>query len=286
VGAVLECSAQRRAVLRECRVQTLARADGGALDVRLHASPLRLGGHDLVVVGLENIADGKRRVLLERLVFGELLAGAREVRAAAARLEPGAAGEAAEGLRVIAGRSGAMVDRIEAQHALLAAERGELEVQPALLDLAAFLGHRLEAARREPVAEGRTLRFESVKHCPVESDPAILARALDGLVRNALEATPPGGTVEVTCEYDHEIATVAVHNDGVMPAEVQLQVFQRSFSTRGEEGRGVGTWAARLFAERYLGGRLAFMSEPRVGTLFVLMLPHRMERRTPLAAAA
>jgi signal transduction histidine kinase len=70
-----------------------------------------------------------------------------------------------------------------------------------------------------------------------------------------------------------------VHNDGVIPDDVQHQIFQRSFSTRGESGRGIGTYGARLFVERYLGGKLAFMSEPRVGTLFLVMLPRHMRVR-------
>jgi len=58
-----------------------------------------------------------------------------------------------------------------------------------------------------------------------------------------------------------------------MPEAVRLQVFQRSFSTKGGRGRGVGTYSARLLAERYLGGRLSFSSVAGQGTTFVLDLP-------------
>jgi signal transduction histidine kinase len=133
--------------------------------------------------------------------------------------------------------------------------------------------------RLQDVAAGRTVRFESIRNCPIETDPALVGRAVSGLLRNALEATLPGGTVELTCEYDHETATITVHNEGVIPDDVQKQIFQRSFSTSGEGGRGLGTYSAKLVVEHYLGGKLAFMSEPRVGTLFLVMLPRRMEAR-------
>ncbi len=58
-----------------------------------------------------------------------------------------------------------------------------------------------------------------------------------------------------------------------MPEAVRQQVFQRSFSTKGGKGRGIGTYSARLLAERYLGGRLTFSSTADAGTSFVLELP-------------
>ena len=63
-----------------------------------------------------------------------------------------------------------------------------------------------------------------------------------------------------------------VHNQGHMPRKVQLQVFQRSFSTKGA-GRGIGTYSVKLLTERYLGGRVTFTSEPQAGTTFRIRLP-------------
>ena len=42
--------------------------------------------------------------------------------------------------------------------------------------------------------------------------------------------------------------TFSVHNAAVMPPEVQMQVFQRSFSTKSEAGRGIGTHSMKLLA--------------------------------------
>ena len=50
-----------------------------------------------------------------------------------------------------------------------------------------------------------------------------------------------------------------VNNPAVMPREVQLQVFKRSFSTKGS-GRGIGTYSMRLLVSRYLGGSVDFES--------------------------
>jgi signal transduction histidine kinase len=58
-----------------------------------------------------------------------------------------------------------------------------------------------------------------------------------------------------------------------MAGDVQRQVFQRSFTTKDEPGHGLGTYSAWLFTERYLGGRLSFVSAEPNGTVFSVTLP-------------
>jgi len=54
--------------------------------------------------------------------------------------------------------------------------------------------------------------------------------------------------------------------------ETQLQVFNRSFSTKGKN-RGLGTYGAKLLTERYMGGKISFASHEGEGTTFFLWLP-------------
>ncbi len=55
-----------------------------------------------------------------------------------------------------------------------------------------------------------------------------------------------------------------------MPPEVQAQVFQRSYSTKGA-GRGLGTYAMKLFGEGVLHGEVGFDTGPG-GTVFWIRL--------------
>lgn len=64
-----------------------------------------------------------------------------------------------------------------------------------------------------------------------------------------------------------------VHNEGEIPAEVATQIFQRSFSTKAQAGRGIGTYSMKLFGERYLGGQVDFRSSAEDGTVFYIRLP-------------
>ena len=77
----------------------------------------------------------------------------------------------------------------------------------------------------------------------------------------------------MTAELDAGELTLSVHNEGVIPQPIQLQIFQRSFSTKSGDGRGVGTYSVKLLAERYLKGDVQFVSNERLGTLFVIVIP-------------
>ncbi len=57
----------------------------------------------------------------------------------------------------------------------------------------------------------------------------------------------------------------------IIPYDVQLQLFQRSFSTKGI-GRGIGTYSIKLLTENYLKGSVNFISNENEGTLFTIEL--------------
>jgi len=79
--------------------------------------------------------------------------------------------------------------------------------------------------------------------------------------------------VTLRAERDGDLILFSVHNPAVMPPDVQKQVFQRSFSTKGGSGRGIGTHSVKLLTEAYLGGLAGFVSQSPEGTLFFITLP-------------
>lgn len=98
-------------------------------------------------------------------------------------------------------------------------------------------------------------------------------RILGNMLKNGLEAILPGQAVTIDCFGQGDEVVFAVHNPGVIPEEVQLQMFQRSFSTKEDTGRGIGTYSMKLLGEGYLGGRVEFVSRLPEGTTFTLSLP-------------
>jgi signal transduction histidine kinase len=104
------------------------------------------------------------------------------------------------------------------------------------------------------------------------SDGALLRRVIGNMVKNALEACRPGETVTLRCSASRNGIEFSVHNPGAMPRNVQLQVFQRSFTSKGD-GRGLGAYSMKLLTERYLGGKVSFTSEADSGTTFTGWYP-------------
>lgn len=129
------------------------------------------------------------------------------------------------------------------------------------------------------MAEGKTLMVrEGTEQVVLQADGRLLARVLGNLIKNALEASEKGQTVTVWAQGG-AMPSFHIHNESVMPEAVQAQMFQRSFSTKGVAGRGIGTYSVRLLTEMYLHGTVEFQSTVVEGTTFTVRLPHAMSTK-------
>jgi C4-dicarboxylate-specific signal transduction histidine kinase len=110
---------------------------------------------------------------------------------------------------------------------------------------------------------------------PVRSDRVQFEQVLLNVVKNAIDAIPEGGLIQVTTgRCDHRALRVTVRDNGPgIPAEQLKHLFEPFFTTK-EKGRGTGLG---LFVSRgimkKLGGRILVESEPGRGTTLVLELP-------------
>jgi len=257
----------------ECRISAIGDRGPAALDLRVWVTPVAVDGATYLVVALRDTSDEQRRRVLERLFFHDVLNAAGGLHGLLTLLPDLPAAEAIELTGKATRLAGHVVEEIEAHRDLSAAERGELVAQPAIVDVATVLADVTALYGHHPVAEGRTLDVERAPDgVTVTADPVLLRRALGNLVKNALEATATGGRV-VLGFREATRPRFEVHNAGVMPEAVRLQVFQRSFSTKRGRGRGVGTYSARLLVERCLGGAIGFSSTEDAGTTFWIALP-------------
>jgi sensor histidine kinase regulating citrate/malate metabolism len=93
------------------------------------------------------------------------------------------------------------------------------------------------------------------------------------MIINALEATEESGEIRVFASSDQRRVSFSVWNAASIPEEIGRRIFQRNFSTKGESGRGIGTFSMKFFGESILGGTIDFRSSEAEGTTFVLTLP-------------
>ncbi len=260
--------------VQECRIKS---GNGTVLDLRVWTTPIEVDGHPYVVFTVADISDEKRRRVLERVFFHDILntVGAMRGFCGLLKRRPPQELEKIKGrIETLATR---LVNEIDGQRQLSEAENGELSVKPSPVDSAALLadivsGYGEEGGRRGPAV----LVHPESERVAFTSDLALVRRVLDNLVKNAVEACAGGQVITVEAHRRGSAVEFQVHNPGAMPQHVRLQVFQRSFSTKGE-GRGLGTYSVKLLTERYLKGKVDFSSSPTGGTTFTVTYPLSLE---------
>lgn len=275
VLAILASQEEGRPHSGECMITVRRDQTIASYDFRVRATPISLGANKFTVVVFNDISGEKRRQTLERVFYHDLLntvGGLEGWSSLIVRYQEMDPREAAERILDLSQR---LRQEIEDQRRLTLAEENQLEVRKEhvlvdhVLDLLRGVFHANDAARdRNLVVEPASLKDEIV------TDVGLLERILINMVKNALEATEPGQTVRVWFERRPDGSPVfSVNNPGEIPEPVALHIFQRSFSTKPERGRGIGTYSMKLFGERYLGGKVEFSTDAASGTTFRIELP-------------
>lgn len=105
-----------------------------------------------------------------------------------------------------------------------------------------------------------------------------LQAGIGNLLRNAKDATPPGGEVLVSTTRDGDAVLIRVTDTGagIGPEHVD-RVFEPYFSTK-KSGTGLGLPTVRRVAEEH-GGTVTMQSEKGRGTQFTLRLPAALNGR-------
>ncbi len=128
-----------------------------------------------------------------------------------------------------------------------------------------FDGHR--AARNKVLSLP-----EHIPDIKIHSDRHLVMRILTNMIINACEATADGGTIKLWTDQARDL-TFHVWNSTAIPDDVARRVFQRHFSTKGNHGRGIGTYSMKLFGEEFLKGKVDFVTSEADGTTFSFTLP-------------
>lgn len=119
----------------------------------------------------------------------------------------------------------------------------------------------------------RILFREEDRGAMIVTDLSLMIRVLLNMIINALEATAENGQVTIEVKRSGPQIVFSVWNDKPIPADVAKRVFQRHFSTKDQDGRGLGTYSMKLFGEEVLGGMVSFYSSSEEGTVFRFSVP-------------
>lgn len=256
--------------VQECRI---IQGDGcTALDLRVKSTRLSLEGEDFTVFTVADISNEKRRQALERIFFHDILNTAGGILGYTQILREAEPDELEIFSESIEELSNRLIEEIQAQKQLIAAEGGQLDIRPATFSSARMVHETIELYKNHVVAEGKSLVPGEVTDIEIVNDRSLLGRVLGNMVKNALEADPVGSVITVSCVEKESKIIFSVNNHSFMPSIVQLQIFNRSFSSKGK-GRGLGTYSMKLLSEKYLQGKVYFESSNEKGTTFYAEYP-------------
>jgi len=262
----------------ECRITRRIGDREASLDLKVSSSPINLEGENLLLFTASDIADEKRRKALERTFFHDVLNMASVVIGIAEAIpDMDSLDEFKDLGKLLNESSRQLINEIESHRDLLNAESDNF-----VLDLRRTVINEIIEKTASFYCEHQLARNKKINVLPVDNsieintDPVILTRCVGNLVKNALESSGEGETITISGEAEEDSVIIKVHNNAVMPPQVKLQVFQRSFSTKGIPGRGIGTYSVKLFIENYLGGKVTFISSEKKGTEFKIVLPYHV----------
>jgi hypothetical protein len=276
--ALSESQRDNKTIEIESRISAIKGGNPFSYDLKVNIKPIVIGGKKYSFVTLINISDEKRRKALERIFFHDVINLAGGLKNVIELLQQTNDEETHKRLLSIAqDTSKALIDEILDQRNLNLAEKGELQLSLSQISAKNLVQQVIDHMQHHEVSTGKTIAI--LPHgvdIQLLSDEGLLKRILINMVKNALEAVDDDVTVEIGFSREESYITFIVKNPGFIPVSDQLQIFQRSFSTKGIE-RGLGTYSMKLLSERYLKGKVYFESSEDVGTTFYLTIPLKLD---------
>jgi signal transduction histidine kinase len=172
--------------------------------------------------------------------------------------------DAAELVRVEIGRLSKLLDEF------LAFAR-PADLAPTPTDLVSLARHVVELESAGAEVHGVTLEVKApLDAVEAQVDAAKIHQVVQNLVRNAIEASPRGGKVDVTIEPIDGGVSLRVRDDGPgIPADVIARIYEPFFSTK-EGGTGMGMAIVHSLVSLH-GGEIHVRSNG--GTEFEVRLP-------------
>ena len=153
--------------------------------------------------------------------------------------------------------------------------QSESKVEP--LDLAEVVKNTLALSHNQLHLKGVRATLQVAPHLPlVHGDSQQLSQVVLNLVLNAVDASPKGGTIEVSVDRakDENFVEIRVRDHGTgIPSHILPSIFDPFFTTKPKgKGVGLGLSICKGILSRH-GGELTVETEVGKGATFSVQLP-------------
>ena len=78
--------------------------------------------------------------------------------------------------------------------------------------------------------------------------------------------------ITISLSYEDSLALICIHNQGIVPKDIQESFFEKYATAGKNRGTGIGTYSAKLIAET-LDGKISMTSSKAKGTNIFIHLP-------------
>jgi K+-sensing histidine kinase KdpD len=250
---------------------------GNAMNAQFRATRVDIEGEVFIICALLDIRDSLWQRDIQHSFLHDILNIAGAIQTSSEALPQFNGARQKDYIDLIQSACDTLVNEIRSHRIMMQAEDGSLQAEVHTVRSLPFLQSMVQIVNEHRVGQDRSVVIASDSvDANLDTDRGLLSRVLVNLIKNALEASDPGMTVTARTDVKDGWVTFSVHNMTVIPDQVVHRIFARFFSTKGS-GRGIGTYSARLLTEQYLGGSIAFTTDPDAGTTFTVSYPARPE---------
>lgn len=269
VNAFLDSQKTGLKSTKECRISSSIDGKLISWDLNVTVMPIVLSDHTFYVISMLDISDEKRRLALEKIFFHDILNRAGGLNGLLTILKEGIDPEGSKELIDLSEEASRdILEEILIHREIKAAENGDLQVKIDSINTLEILESSILKIKSHEALKNKVVSVAEDSYNTIfRTDRILIQRILMNLIKNALEATKTNGSVMSGVKEAGDKIRFWIRNDEVMPEDIQLQMFQRSFSTKGLN-RGIGTYSIKLLAENYLDGKVDFISNENEGTIF------------------
>lgn len=269
VNAFLDSQKTGLKSTKECRISSSIDGKLISWDLNVTVMPIVLSDHTFYVISMLDISDEKRRLALEKIFFHDILNRAGGLNGLLTILKEGIDPEGSKELIDLSEEASRdILEEILIHREIKAAENGDLQVKIDSINTLEILESSILKIKSHEALKNKVVSVAEDSYNTIfRTDRILIQRILMNLIKNALEATKTNGSVMAGVKEAGDKIRFWIRNDEVMPEDIQLQMFQRSFSTKGLN-RGIGTYSIKLLAENYLDGKVDFISNENEGTIF------------------
>ncbi len=117
------------------------------------------------------------------------------------------------------------------------------------------------------------MKIHLISNSKVKGNPTEIREVFINIIRNAIDAMPSGGTIEISSKVINKNVVIEISDNGMgMNEEVCKRVFEPFFTTKGNKGSGLGLSVSYKIIQSH-NGFIKIDSKENIGTCFKIELP-------------